>query len=156
MPNYWPGQQQWPGSSSCSVRECCWSVAASGNVAGAGSGALQRTGALQGHQGALQRTGALQGQECSNGHQAGQGARILVKLTRRIAFLEHLPECQIYGPGSSSGQDAAVAAFGVLQERCSVQKRCRSRIRSVAAYKSVSGAGMTEWSPSRSTCQNPS
>ena len=114
MPNYWPGQQQqqWPGSSSCSVRECCWSVAASGNVAGAGSGALQRTGALQGHPGALQRTGALQGQERPNGHQAGQSARILVKLTRRIALLGHLPECQITGLGSSSCQEAAVAASG--------------------------------------------
>ena len=35
MTIYWPEQQQWPGSSSCSVRQCCR------NVAGAGSGALQ-------------------------------------------------------------------------------------------------------------------
>ena len=101
-------------------------------------------------------TGALQRQEGPNGHQAGQPGRILVKLTRRIALLEHLPECQICGLGSSSGQEATVAAFGVLQERCSVRERCRGRIRSVAAYRSVAEAGMTKWSPSRSTWQNPS
>jgi hypothetical protein len=68
-------------------------------------------------------------------------ARILVKLTRRIALLDHLPECQITGLGSSSGQEAAVAASrsvagtlqrpGMLQgqdqERCSAQERCRGR-----------------------------
>ena len=77
MPNYWPRQQQWQGSSSCSVWPCRGrirsvssyrSVAAPGSVpevlqrqeqerrsvweryrsvAGAGSGALQRLGALQ-------------------------------------------------------------------------------------------------------------
>ena len=76
-----------------------------------------------------------------NGHQAGQPARILVKLTRRIALLGHLPECQITGPGSSSGQEAGVAASGSDagalqrpgtlqwqdQERRSVQERCRGR-----------------------------
>ena len=66
-------------------------------------------------------------------------------MIRRIALLEHLLECQITGPGSSSGQEAAVAASGsaagtlheqdqkrfIVQERCSAQKR----------YRSVAGAG---------------
>jgi len=106
-------------------------------------------------------TGALQRQEGPNGQQAGQPGRILVKLTRRIALLDHLPECQITGPSSSSGQEAAVAASGSVagagsgalqrtgalqrpgtlqgqhQERCSVQERYSVRER----CWSVAGAG---------------
>ena len=71
--------------------------------------------------------------------------RILVKLTRRIALLEHLLECQITGPGSSSGQEAAVAASGSAagtlhgqdQERFIVQECCSAHER----YRSVAGAG---------------
>jgi len=74
-------------------------------------------------------------------------------LTRRIALLEHLPESQVTGLGSSSGQEAAVAASGSVagagsgalqrtgalqrpgtlqgqdQERCSAQERCSVRER---------------------------
>ena len=87
-----------------------------------------------------------------------------MKLTRRIALLQHLLECQITGPGRSSGQEGAVAApgsaAGTLQGPD--QERCRGRIRSVAAYRSVAAPwnvarpNMTKWSPSRSIWQNPS
>ena len=83
MPNYWPQQQQWPGSSSCSVRECgrsrirsvaaYRSVAASGNVAGAASGALQRTGALQ-------RPGTLL--ECCRGR---------IRDVARVCYVDRVP-----------------------------------------------------------------
>ena len=116
-------------------------------------------------------TGALQRQEGPNGQQAGQPGRILVKLTRRIALLDHLPECQITGPSSSSGQEAAVAASGSVagagsgalqrtgalqrpgtlqgqhQERCSVQERysVRERCWSVAGAGFVTLQGSVTW-----------
>jgi hypothetical protein len=142
MPNYWPGQQQWPGSSSCSVWECCRSVAASWNVAAAGSGALQRTGALQ-------RPGMLQGQDqerCNVQERCSVGNVARPNMTKwspsRSTWQNPNKIDQTY---RAPGPPAGMPNYWPRQQQwpgsrsCSVRECCRSRIRSVAAYRSVTG-----------------
>ena len=138
MPNYWPGQQPWPGSSSCSVRQCCR------NLAGAGSGAFHRTGALQ-------RPGALR--EYCRGRirsvaASGSVTGVLQAGSGALQCPEALQECcrgrirSVAASGSVTGalqgqvtlsryQDRSRARFVTLQgslTRIGYQVCCRGRI----------------------------
>ena len=137
MPNYWPQQQQWPGSSSCSVRECCRSVAASGNVAGAGSGALQRTwercrSVAAARKQQLQRPGARYVWSIQLGFCQVDllGDHLVIPAPAMLLCAATLPDapvrCNAPDPAPATFQDAATLLILPLQRSRTLQRSCNT------------------------------